>query len=428
MRLTAQRSMRAGNLMLLEYWTVYRLTGAILLAALSLFGQQPLTVAEAVQSAVGSHPLLAAARSRIEVARGNLRQSGLRPNPTLILQSENIRTGSTSSPFVFPRDTDDFAYVQQRIETGGKRARRMDAASLELRRMEAEAEVVRRQVAARVKAAYWAAAGAERVHLLLHETQLTFKQVVDYHEIRVKEGAMAEADLLRVRFEADRIALSATQAGLDAARARIALLREMGRTAFPDIQFSDAIELKEDRLILADADRAVDQRPEVSSARVHLDEARAGLNLQHAQGKTNYELFGGYKRATGYNTLIAGLQWELPLWNRNQGNIESAASRIKEAEANLAATEAVVRAEVTAAQAEYETRRRQVLEFLGKFREQANESSRIAQAAYRLGGADLLRLLDAERLRLETEVLALQSMTEYRRSIVALETSLGVEP
>lgn len=405
-----------------------RLIGFFLLAVLSLSGQQTLSVAEAVETALGTHPVLAAARSRIESARGSLRQSGLHPNPLLIVQTENVRPGGASTPFVFSRDTDNLAYLQQRIETGGKRARRMDVASIELRRVEADAEVIRRQVAARVKAAYWAAAGAERVHALLHETQLTFQQIVDYHEIRVKEGAMAEVDLIRVRLEADRIALSATQAGLDAARARIVLLREMGRTAFPEIGFADPIELKEDRLIAADAERAVERRPEMQAARVMLEEARAGLGLQRAQAKTNYDLFGGYKRATGYNTLIAGVQWELPFWNRNQGNLESSAARIKEAESNLAATEAVVRAEVAAAQAEYETRRRQVLEFLGRFRQQASESSKIALAAYRLGGADLLRLLDAERLRFETEILALQSAAEYRRSIVALETSLGVEP
>lgn len=134
----------------------------------------------------------------------------------------------------------------------------------------------------------------------------------------------------------------------------------------------------------------------------------------------------GYKRTEGYNTMIGGVQWELPWRNRNQGNIESAAASISEAEARLAAAEAVARAEIEAAQSEYTIRRRQVREFIERFRQQGSETSRIALEAYRLGGADLLRLLDAERLRIEIEILSVQAATQYRQSQAALESAVGI--
>jgi outer membrane protein TolC len=59
---------------------------------------------------------------------------------------------------------------------------------------------------------------------------------------------------------------------------------------------------------------------------------------------------------------------------------------------------------------------------------QAAESARISRAAYREGGWDLLRLLDAERLRIETQSLYYQALAEYRQSIAELETAMGVEP
>jgi outer membrane protein TolC len=58
----------------------------------------------------------------------------------------------------------------------------------------------------------------------------------------------------------------------------------------------------------------------------------------------------------------------------------------------------------------------------------ASETARIAQAAYREGGADLLRLLDAERVRLETDLLRVQALTEFRLSESAVETAMGVMP
>jgi cobalt-zinc-cadmium efflux system outer membrane protein len=124
--------------------------------------------------------------------------------------------------------------------------------------------------------------------------------------------------------------------------------------------------------------------------------------------------------------MMGGIQYDLPWRNRNQGNIESASASIREAEARLAATEAIARAEIEAAHAEYMIRRRQVQDFIERFRRQANETSQIAQAAYRLGGADLLRLLDAERLRVEIEILSVQAAAQYRQSQAALQSAMGI--
>jgi outer membrane protein TolC len=50
----------------------------------------------------------------------------------------------------------------------------------------------------------------------------------------------------------------------------------------------------------------------------------------------------------------------------------------------------------------------------------------VARAAYREGGTDLLRLLDAERIHIELEVMNARKRAEYRQSLVGLETALGV--
>ncbi len=393
----------------------------------SAWAQQRLTLDEAVAKAVEQHPLLAEGQRRIEAAQGQQRQAGLRYNPKLILQSENARIPA-STPFIYGRETDNFAYLQQTFETAGKRGRRVELASQGLRGAELELSVLRRQVQRSVVLAYWAAAGAQRMYELLEESRKNFQQIVEYHEIRVKEGAMAESDLLRVRLEAGRIALGANNAKLDASRARIELFRAMGQTQFPAVLFSDPLELKEDRAMLVDASAALERRPEVLLARARLEQARRALALAQANARPNYEALFGYKRTAGFDTVIAGLQVDLPFANRNQGNIETAAAEIKAAESNVAATEAIVRAEVEAAQAEYQMRRQQVREFLGRIRAEAAETSKIAQAAYRLGGADLLRLLDAERLRIEIDQLNYRAMMEYRQSIAALEFALGVRP
>jgi len=400
---------------------------AILACVLPLTAQEPLTLEAAVRSALDSHPLLAEGRQRVESARGQLRQAPLTFNPRLILQAENYRNWG-SRPILPGRETDDFAYLQQTFETAGKRGKRAELASRGLRAAELELEVLRRNVARDVSLAYWAAVGAQKMHELLLESVKNFQKIVEYHEIRVREGAMAENDLLRVKLELGRMELAANNAALDAAKARIELFRTMGRADFPAVRFAEPLQPAEDRLLSWSEQEALERRPEARLARERIEQARANAVLQQANARPNFDALFGYKRSMGENTLIAGLQWDLPVFNRNQGNIQSAAAEIKAAEANLAATEAIIRAEVRAAAAEYETRRRQIRELVGRLVEGAGETAKVAQAAYRLGGADLLRLLDAERLRIEVELVNYRAWMEYRQSQEVLAYALGVKP
>jgi outer membrane protein, heavy metal efflux system len=56
----------------------------------------------------------------------------------------------------------------------------------------------------------------------------------------------------------------------------------------------------------------------------------------------------------------------------------------------------------------------------------AAASDEIAEGAYRLGGADILRFLDATRIDIETQVLFVQTLIDYHQSVVNLELVTGM--
>ena len=51
-----------------------------------------------------------------------------------------------------------------------------------------------------------------------------------------------------------------------------------------------------------------------------------------------------------------------------------------------------------------------------------------SQSAYAQGGADLLRLIDAQRARIDAELAWVQGMVEYQQSVANLEAAEGVVP
>ena len=147
-----------------------------------------MTLEQAIAETIARHPLLAAADGRISTAQGLLEQAALRPNPRLAFQVENLR-GPWQGSFNYARDTDNFVWLSQTIETAKKRQYRSELAGVNRQVAESARLLLQQQLVARVKQAWWNAVGTERARVIYEETQKTFAQIVDYHVIRVREGS-----------------------------------------------------------------------------------------------------------------------------------------------------------------------------------------------------------------------------------------------
>ncbi len=379
---------------------------------------------DAVQQALDNHPLLRAESQRIATADALVNQAGVRPNPRLFIQSENWRYSTPTQP-IASTFTDQFAYLSQVLETGGKRQRRVDVAQQNVQLSQLERELVGKQIEARVKQTYWAAVGAQQVLELLRASADNMKQTVEYHEIQLREGAIAEGDVIRVRLEGDRAAIAVENAERDAELAKVALLREMGREDFADIRLGETLDAQPEPPAV-NVEDAIAARVDVRQARQSVEQARAGLRLQSSIAKPDVEVLSGYKRTAGFNTVLWGVQVNLPFFNRNEGNIAAATSEISVAESRLKASEARVRADVEAALRDVQSRRQRLAALVTGSLARSDDSVSVARAAYREGATDLLRLLDAERIHIELQVMNARMRAEYRQSLVALETALGV--
>jgi len=399
---------------------------ALIGAGLALAAQEPLSLEAALKEAVDHHPLITSADGRISTAQGLLEQAALRPNPRLSVQLENLRAWQL--PYRPGIENDYFLYLSQVLETAGKRERRSELATSNKQIAAIARDLLVQQTVARGRQAYWSAAGAAALVRVYDETLKNFADTVTYHENRVREGNMAEADLIRIRLEQERIKLAASSAVLQAEQAGIALQREMGRGVI-ETNLKVRSDLVTQLTIPAeDPEAAINQRAEVRLARQAVNATSANEKLQMAIAKPDLEISGGYKRTNGYDGLLAYLNVDLPWRNRNQGNIAAAGAETRVARSNAAAAEALVRAEVRGAYSAYRMRLEQLNGSIAALTTQARETARIAQAAYREGGADLLRLLDAERTRIESELLRVQALIELRLSEAAVQSALGVTP
>ncbi|MDP9054923.1 MAG: TolC family protein [Acidobacteriota bacterium] len=387
-----------------------------------------LSLDDAVNRALQSRASLKAEAERINVAKGFRRQAQLIANPEFQFQNENLRPGQT-----YGRDVDTLALINQPLDILGKRRARIAAAGEAVDRAGADYAQARWQVSQRVKLAYWSARGAQEIHEVLRTTAGNFQKIVDYHVAQLSVGAIAEQDLLRIRLEHERLKISADLAAIEENRARVELLHEMGAADFPELVLTEPWTAASTP-IRPDVADVIARRADVHAARAALEQARAAAHLQDVAARPDLNITYGYKRTQlpdttdGVNTAIASVRITLPFTDKNQGNRVAAEAEVRRAEQQFSAVETDARAEYYGALREYQMRQEEFETMLQPLREHAGAIAQIASAAYAEGGTDLLRLLDAERARLDAELAWTRGMIEYRQSLVRLEAAEGVNP
>jgi outer membrane protein, heavy metal efflux system len=385
-------------------------------------GQTVLSAQEAVAYALSHRPELRAASDRVTASERLRSQAGLIPNPRFLFRKEDF----TDHPNV-GENSQTYWEGEQLLETSGKRGGRIAVAQQNTEQSRLQAELERRQIILSVRESYWKAKAAQSLSALYAQDADYFRQVIEYHEARFREGKIAEVDLLRVRLQGEQIRAAAANARLDSEKSLLMLAEEMNTAPNSSWVLSEDFErLEEPKPIPAGKD-ATSLRVEGQLAQQAIAGTEAQTKLAKAAGRPDLLFTGGYKRDVDIDTPVAGVQFDLPLFNRNQGAVAAAHAEEDAARESYQATRNRLSAELDLANREYAMRREQYIQTFKPLREQAIEISNIGRAAYQAGGLDLLRLLDAERARIDAELSYVRALEGFHLSVTTLNYAEGVD-
>jgi cobalt-zinc-cadmium efflux system outer membrane protein len=385
------------------------------------------TLADCWGRVAEGHPLLAAAQQRVEGAEEVRRYAGLRPNPSLTIQTENWRAWQRP-PFVFQTEIELFVYGTQRWETAGKTGLRREVAARGVEAAEGEVDLLRRQVWREVTRRYRVALEAQRMLEIERENRRDLAELVAWTKARFEEGYLAEWELIRVRLEEQTLLQQISKEEQAYDQARLALLQVI---AEPSLRLDFRVEEPSPAggglaLPLDELKReSIAERRELSQLRARLEVERANLRLQQANAQPDLEFSAGYKRTGIFNTLIGYVTVPLPFFQRNQGEIGRAAASLNATEYELIAQTRYIEAEVEASYRAVERLRERQREMEQDLLRRADESREIALTAYREGAADLYKVLEAQRARLEVRRLYQRTRLDLQMELAELALLIG---
>lgn len=369
----------------------------------------PFPLAEALARAHAVAPQRRAAQARLQAAEGSLRQANRLPNPSLDLHQENLGAGTPVD-----QTLDIFATMSQPVEIGGKRAARTAVAAANVRAAHAAVHQAERNLTVETVRLYLDALQAYSFTEFLARTQQELQTLVTIMTQRVAEGYTAEADLMKFHTEMARLdtQLARTRLNLTQSILELSALLDLSpplngsRLVMPPLLDPPS----GDPIILAQ--QTVEHQPETLAAQARLDHARHMLVLEKARRLPDPALTAGYKRAGGADTLVTGVSVPLPVFDRNTDNIDRAMAEEHAAALELEA----VRKQQLAATAMVVQAAQELAERVRNIDQQLLQSAEVvrnaARASFREGAANILQLVDAERIYTEAHREALELKLE----------------
>ena len=392
-------------------------------------GSVTISLDDAIQMALRHNHNILAARTTVQQNEAEEITANLRPNPVILSDWQFL---PVFQPSQFSADyLDNVAQfdlgVSYLFERGKKRQHRLQAA----RDLTA---VTRSQVADNERSLTFSVASgfinielAESTLELATQDLKSFQNTVDISEARYKAGDIAESDLLKIKLQMLQFQTDLSAAQLARVQGLSDLRQLLGYESIaPDYDVAGAFDYQPVKGNLDDFQAtALQNRPDLRAAQQGVTAANSQHALQQAIGKRDITGEINYTHLSYLNDISLFGQMQMPIFDRNQGEIARAAFAITQAQEQERFSNGQVLTDVRDAFENLRTNDQVVGLYRSGYLDEARQSRDISEYAYRHGAATLLDFLDAERSYRATQLAYRQALASYLVALEQLREAVG---
>jgi len=378
--------------------------------------RRPLTIEEAVDSAIFNNPSVAEAAARVQALRGKWLQVGLMPNPNVGYSGQQVGSGGLAEQHG--------VYLGQEFVRGKKLAINRHIVDHEIERAEQAASAAHLRASTDARIQFLSALVSQRRVVLVGELLRLAEDVLRVTQARLQAKEASRTEVLQARIEVQqtRVLHRRTQLEFDAARRRLYAVMGRPDTANRPLAGDPSVPLPQ----LAwqpTLDRILSESPEIAAAASGVDVADVTLRRAQVEPIPNITIQTIFQddRGTGQTNGAIQATLPLPLWNRNQGGIRQAQSELIAAERVVLRRELDLRERLASVFQRYHGARNQVMTFEQHLLPDAKENLELVRAGYQAGEFTYLQLLTAQRTFISASLTHLDAIEEARTALAEID-------
>jgi cobalt-zinc-cadmium efflux system outer membrane protein len=385
--------------------------------------QESMSIEDFIALAEKNNPTLAQAQRNVDRSNEQGRQAGLPPNPVIGYSGDHIRGGSYHGG-------EQGAFFSQELLLGDKLALRRDIFAAQARSNQFFVEAQRARIHSDVARAFFDALTAQE-SVTIHDRLLkvALDVATNSHELE-RVGQADASDVLNAE-------VSAEQAKVEFVTAQRTFLASFGRLASVAGQLALPAHVLAGRLeeppeIDAEAMVAADTResPAVRQAQAKIAVAEALLKSANREKIPNLSIkvgewysgedLGATTKKAGFESFAeAGLQ--IPLWNRNQGNIEAAKMERERTRQDVTRTQLAIRTRAEPLAQQYQTARYTVEKYRNEILPRARRAYELEVTKYQQMAQTYSHVLTAQHMLFTMQLIYLRALNEEWRTAIALQ-------
>ena len=371
-----------------------------------------------------NNPTLKQANDLVRRSQQQARQAGLYPNPSVGYQGEEIRGGSFGGG-------EQGGFIQQTIVLGGKLGLRRNIYAQQQQSDQVGVEEQTYRIHSDVEQAFYDALTAqEMVKLRQHLLGVALDAVETVHQL-ANVGQADAPDILQTEVEAEGAKVSYVTAQREYLQSFHTLAALAGKGDLPVSPLQGELEKIPDLNTEQIVDSVVQNSPtvkraqqEVTVAQTRLKSAKReaipDLQLRAGEQHSGEQLGDGNTKAVGAESFVsAGIT--IPLWNRNQGNVDASKAEIERAEQDVVREQLSLRQQATPLAQSYESARFEAERYKTQLIPRASRAYELYLKKYQSMAQAYPQVLVSQRTFFQLQVDYLTALHEVWRNAIALQ-------
>ena len=364
--------------------------------------------------AMANNPTLLQARRAVEAMRGQQRQSGMYPNPTVGYRGDEIRGGTYGGG-------EQGFFVEQPIVLGGKLGLNRKVGAAEVKEQEAEAEAQRHRVENDVRTAYYHMLAAQEHLAVVRDLVEIAKTTVRVVHQLGNVGQADETEVLEAEAEEQRMEVNAEVAGQVLRRRWVALTSIVGAPALAEGsvagRIDEALPPFEEPQLLASL---LSESPNIASAKAEVQQAAAALDRAQHDHVPDLVVKGGLQQNFEQLGAVPGRQVglqgfaeigaHLHFWDRNQGGVAAARANLEAAQAEVTRVELALRRRFAAQAQNYQSSRQTSERYRNEILPRLQRAYALMITQYGEMTASFIRVLNLQRMLFENETAYIDAL------------------
>jgi cobalt-zinc-cadmium efflux system outer membrane protein len=384
---------------------------------------------EAIQMALQHNHNLLAQRSTIQQSQASEITANLRPDPVLLGDSQFLplfQPSQFSASYIDNAAQFDVG-LSYLFERGQKRQHRLQAAKDQTAVTVSQVADDERSLTFSVAQDFINVELAESTLDLAQQDLGSFQNTLAISQAQYNAGDISEDDLLKIKLQQLQFQTDVSQAQLATVQDLSDLRQLLGYESVPaDYDVAGQFEYQAIPGNLEDFQmKALQNRPDLRAAQQSVTAANSQYELQKAIAKRDVTAQINYTHIADVNTASLFGQIQLPIFDRNQGEIARTRYAIDQAQQQQQSTNNQVLTDVRDAFEGLRSNDSVVGLYRSGYLDEAQQDRDISEYAYRRGAASLLDFLDAERSYRATQLAYRQSLAAYLLALEQLRQAVG---